>query len=152
MKNDRTHPCPYPFPFQVAIATPPGSGYYPSSIRVRSQAGWLSTFFKIILKCQWQGKNAALPFSRICMLRSAGRGRRMWMTSFPLFRLLELHLGVGVRGASGRRKQGMRWEGGEQEGEYSSSTLMSHPPSFAQLRTRRMVLQGRKCIRFSANH
>ena len=37
--------------------------------------GGFQLFFKIILKCQWQSKNAA-PTSRICMLRSAGRGRR----------------------------------------------------------------------------
>ena len=58
------------------------------------------------------------PDLHVAVRRKRQEGERMWMTSFPLFRLRELHLGVGVR----PEEESKGWDGMEQEGEYSSST------------------------------
>ena len=63
---------------------------------------------------------------------------------FPLLALSrpqELHLGDGGPEESKRGREG--WDGMGSEGNIRvRSTIMSHPPPRAQLRTRRMVLQG----------
>ena len=64
--------------------------------------------------------------------------------TFPLLALSrpqELHLGDGGPEESKRGREG--WDGMGSEGNIRvRSTIMSHPPPRAQLRTRRMVLQG----------
>ena len=61
----------------------------------------------------------------------------MWMTSFPLFRLRELHLGVGVRPEEESKGGDGREEG---RGIFEFDSDVASSPSSAQLRTRRMVL------------